>query len=225
MGMPGRRPSPAYHPYFVSKTTHRALRLAVASLIATALLAQLAISLSRSDLTIVRFFSFFTVLSNTSAVVMLTLLAARPGRDDAAGFASFRGAVTLYMTVTFVVYAVVLAPNAVDVGLTEPWIDWTLHIVGPLAVAADWISSPPTSLLRGTTLSAWLVFPAAYLVYTLVRGPIVDWYPYPILDPNEVTNGYTGVAMWSAVILVVFIGLGFVYRWWSNRRVMEMRSA
>lgn len=208
----------------MSRTTHRALRLALASLIATALLAQLAISLSRSDLTLVRFFSFFTVLSNTSAVVMLTLLAARPGRDDTARFASFRGAVTLYMTVTFVVYAVVLAPNAVDVGLTEPWIDWTLHIVGPLAIVADWIASPPMTRLRTATVPIWLVFPAVYLVYTLIRGPIVDWYPYPILDPSE-GNGYATVAMWSGVIVVVVVGFGLLYLWWSNRRVMETRSA
>jgi hypothetical protein len=208
----------------MSRTTHRALRLALASLIATALVAQLAISLSRSDLTIIRFFSFFTVLSNSSAVVMLTLMASRPGRDDAAGFATFRGAVTLYMTVTFLVYAVVLAPNTVDVGLTEPWIDWTLHIIGPIAVAADWISSPPATPLRTNTVSIWLVFPAVYLVYTLIRGPIVDWYPYPILDPNE-GDGYAGVAIWSALILVVFVVFGFLYRWWSNRRVMETQSA
>ncbi|MGB8362320.1 MAG: Pr6Pr family membrane protein [Acidimicrobiia bacterium] len=208
----------------MSRTTHRALRLALASLIATALLAQLAISLSKSDLTIVRFFSFFTVLSNTAAAVMLTLLAGRPGRDGSAGFAMFRGAVTVYMTVTFLVYAIVLAPDTVDVGLTEPWIDWTLHIIGPIAVTADWLFSPPATSLEPRTVSIWIVFPAVYLAYTLIRGPIVDWYPYPILDPNQ-SDGYAMVAMWSAVVLVVIVVFGFLYRWWGNRQVVGGRSA
>lgn len=208
----------------MSRTTHRALRLALASLIATALLAQLAISLSKSDLTIVRFFSFFTVLSNTAAAVMLTLLAGRPGRDGTVGLATFRGAVTVYMTVTFLVYAFVLAPNTVDVGLTEPWIDWTLHIIGPIAVAADWLFSPPSTSLEPSTVSIWIVFPAVYLAYTLIRGPIVDWYPYPILDPNQ-SDGYAVVAMWSAVVLVVIVGFGLLYRWWANRRVVGAQSA
>jgi hypothetical protein len=208
----------------MSRSTHRALRLALASLIATALLAQLAISLSKSDLTIVRFFSFFTVLSNTAAAVMLTLLAGRPGRDGSAGFATFRGAVTVYMTVTFLVYIFVLAPNTVDVGLTEPWIDWTLHIIGPVAVTADWLFSPPSTGLEPRTVSIWIVFPAVYLAYTLIRGPIVDWYPYPILDPSQ-SDGYAVVAMWSAVVLVVIVVFGFLYRWWANRRFVGAQSA
>jgi hypothetical protein len=208
----------------MSRTTHRGLRLALASLIATALLAQLVISLSRSDLTIVRYFSFFTVLANTSAVVLLILLAARPGRDRSVAFAMFRGAVTVYMTVTFIVYLVVLAPNAVDVGLTEPWIDWTLHIVGPVAVALDWLLYPPAARLQTSATPIWLIFPAAFLVYTLIRGTIVDWYPYSILDPNE-GNGYATVAMWSIVILVTITFFGLLYQWWSNRRVMEAQSA
>lgn len=208
----------------MSRTTHRAIRLALASLIATALVAQLTISLSRSDLTIVRFFSFFAVLSNTSAVVMLTLLSARPGRDRSSRFAIFRGAVTVYMSVTFLVYAVVLAPNAVDVGFTEPWVDWTLHVVGPVAVALDWVLSPPAVRLQTNTVLSWLAFPALYLVYTLVRGPIVDWYPYPILDPNE-SNGYGTVAMWSGVVLVVIVAFGFLYSWWANREAPEAQPA
>ena len=30
----------------------------------------------------------------------------------------------------------------------------------------------------------WLVFPLGYTAYTLARGPVVDWYPYPFLDPR-----------------------------------------
>ena len=62
----------------MSETTHRALRLALASLLLVALVSQLFIGLSRSELTVVRFFSYFTVLSNALAVIMLTMLATRP---------------------------------------------------------------------------------------------------------------------------------------------------
>ena len=47
----------------------------------------------------------------------------------------------------------------------------------------------------------WLVVPLAYLVYSLVRGAVVDWYPYPFMDPGE--HGYAGVAVTSVVIAVV----------------------
>jgi len=200
----------------MSETTLRSIRLALASLLTVALLAQLAIGMSRADLTVGNFFSFFTILSNTAAVVMLVLLAARPGRTADKGFSIFRGAVTVYMSVTGLVYATLLGPTGIDVGLTEPWVNWSLHVIGPLVIAADWVAHRPGIRMAHTALLIWLGFPAAYLVYTLVRGVIVDWYPYPFLDPAE-TGGYGGVAVWSGVVLVVILGFGYGYLWWANR--------
>lgn len=200
----------------MSRTTHRALRLALASLLLVALLAQLAIGMSRSSLTVANFLSFFTVLSNVSAVVLLILLAARPGHDVSPTFAVFRGAVTVYMSVTGLVYVILLAPIAAEVGVAEPWIDWSIHVIGPVAIAIDWILAPPPTELSLGSLWVWLVFPTAYMAYSLVRGVIVEWYPYPFLDPAE--GGYPAVAIWSVVVLVVILGFGFVYYWWANRR-------
>jgi len=200
----------------MSETPLRSIRLTLASLLMVALMAQLAIGMSRADLGVANFFSFFTILSNVSAVVMLTMLAFRPGRIDEQGFSVFRGAVTVYMSVTGLVYATLLGPTGIDVGLTEPWVNWTLHIVGPLALAIDWIVHRPGVELPANAWLIWLGFPAAYLVYTLVRGAIVDWYPYPFLDPGE-TDGYGGVALWSGVVLVVIMTFGFGYQWWANR--------
>jgi hypothetical protein len=50
-----------------------------------------------------------------------------------------------------------------------------------------------------------LIYPMLYLVYSLIRGPIVDWYRYPFLDPDE-AGGYLGVALYS-VGITVGIGL------------------
>jgi hypothetical protein len=200
----------------MSESTHRALRLALASLLFAALVSRLLIGLSRSDVTLLRFFGYFTVLSNTLAVIMLAIHAVSPDRDSERWFALFRGAVTVYMTVTAVAYAVFLAPNLADVAVAEPWIAWTLHIVGPFAIALDWFVFPPSVGLGSEAPAIWLVFPAIYLVYSLIRGPIADWYPFPFLDPIEV-GGYLSAALWSAGVLVVVLGFGWGYRWWANR--------
>lgn len=207
----------------MSPTVLRSLRLALASLLAVALLAQLAIGMSRSALTVVRFFSHFTVLSNAVAVVLLVMLAARPGRDASPRFAVFRGGVTVYMSVTGVVYALLIAPVAGDVGVPEPWIDWCIHVIGPIAIALDWIVHPPPVKISVESLWIWLIFPAAYLGYSLIRGPFVDWYPYPFLDPAS--GGYGTVAMWSGVVLVVISSFGYAYHWWANRRLALTKTA
>lgn len=204
----------------MNDTLLRSLRLTLASLITVALVAQVFIGLSRGPFSFVRFFSYFTVLSNTSAVVMLTMLAARPRRDLLQGFAVFRGAVTVYMTVTGLVYAFILLPAGIDVGVVEPWIDWSIHVIGPIGIAVDWIVNRPQVSLPQSAPFVWLVFPAVYLTYTLIRGSFVEWYPYPILDPVE-TGGYGGVALWSLVILAIILGFSYAYLWWAGRPKAE----
>jgi hypothetical protein len=207
----------------MNRTVLRSLRLALASLLAVALLAQLAIGMSRSALTVVRFFSYFTVLSNAMAVVLLVLLAARPGRDASPRFAIFRGAITVYMSVTGLVYALLIAPVAGDVGVPEPWIDWCIHVIGPIAVALDWIAHPPPVRLPGDSVWIWLLFPAAYLSYSSIQGPFIDWYPYSFLDPAQ--SGYGTVAMWSGIVLLVISSFGYAYYWWANRRLAVIKMA
>lgn len=204
----------------MSATTLRSLRLAVASLLAVALVAQLAIGMSRGDLTVVRYLSNFSILANAAAVVLLTMLAARPGRDSSPTFALFRGATTVYMTVTALVYAVILAPSTLDVGLTEPWVDWSLHVVGPMALLVDWVMNRPEAKLPRSAPLTWMVFPAAYLGYILGRGEIVGWYPYPTLDPDR-SGGYGGVAVRSLAVLVIILGLAYAYAWWAGREQAE----
>lgn len=202
----------------MGETTHRAMRLALASLLAAALISQFVIGATDSGLTVVNFFSYFTVLSNAAAVVMLTLLAFRPERDRSTVFATFRGAVTVYMSVTGFVYATILYPQLVDVGVPEPWIDLSLHVIGPILVALDWILYPPPLRLSSRSPVLWLTFPAVYLGYSLIRGSMVDWYPYPFLDPNQSDIGYAAVGVWSIVVLVVIGGFNSLYYWWCNRR-------
>ncbi|MGH8952460.1 MAG: Pr6Pr family membrane protein [Acidimicrobiia bacterium] len=199
----------------MSGTTHRALRLALASLLTVALVARLAIGMSRNDLTVAQFFSLFTVLSNLVAIAVLVMLAWRPDRGRGAGFIIFRGAVTVYMAVTGGSYALILVPDVIPAGLSEPWVDWCLLLVGPIAVAIDWALQPPSLPLPAQAVAIWLVFPAVYLVYTLTRGEVLGWYPYPFLDPGR--SGYGAIGVWSAVVLTVVLGLGYVARWWANR--------
>jgi len=161
------------------------------------------------------YFYFFTILSNILAVVLLGGQALRPGWMSTN--ATLRGAVTLYMTITGMVYAVLLAPISADVGLIDPWVNFVLHSLGPVAVLIDWLLFPPVQRLGTRTLWIWLVFPAVYLTVTMIRGPIVDWYPYPFLDPRG-DGGYPTVVAYSLAVLLVFIAVGSFLTWWANQR-------
>ena len=195
----------------------RIARLVTAILIAAALTYQFGKSAQIETFDPINFFFYFTVLSNIAAAVLLAFEAVRPAAMSSPGSAVVRGAVTLYMAVTGLVYAVLLAPQAADVAVTSRWVDFVVHVVAPIVVVADWFVDPPRSRPTVAEAALWLVFPLVFLVVSLVRGPIVDWYPYPFLDPDE-NAGYGGVALTSLGILVVFLGIAAALRWWAGRR-------
>ena len=58
---------------------------------------------------------------------------------------------------------------------------------------------------------------SAYLIYSTIRGLIVDWYPDPFLNPDEV-GGYGGVAA-HAVGIAALAALGTWVIVWTGLRV------
>ena len=109
------------------------------------------------------------------------------------------------MTVTLVVYALLL--SGTDVDTATPWVNTVVHQLMPIAVIADWLLDPPRRQISFRDSLVWLVYPLAWTAYTLIRGPIADWYPYPFLDPAN--GGYGTVAGYVIGILI----LGAVLCW------------
>jgi hypothetical protein len=155
------------------------------------------------------YLGYFTNISNIFASVVFIFSALylvkhrKPSpRDDI-----IRGAATLYMAVTGLVYVTLLSGE--DLGLLMPWVNIVTHILMPIAVIADWLFQPPLSKITFKRALLWLIFPGVYLVYSLIRGSIVGWYPYPFLNPEKV-DGYGGVALYCAAILMAFLVLGWL---------------
>ena len=68
----------------------------------------------------------------------------------------------------------------------------------------------------------WLIFPLLYFAYSLIRGAIVDWYPYPFMDPR--LHGYGHVALNCLVIAVGFAVLSIAIAY-STRIVNRSEPA
>jgi hypothetical protein len=149
------------------------------------------------------FFSFFTIQSNLLAAAVflagavLLLRGKRKGVPD-----MWRGAATLYMVITGVIFMLLLS-GLDSIPLTAmPWDNTVLHYIMPIAVLADWIMDPPKRKIAFRKAVPWLAFPIAYLVYTLIRGHYTEWYPYPFL--NALDKGYATVLS-TAVIVALFV--------------------
>lgn len=162
------------------------------------------------------FFSFFTIQSNILGVAALFALVLVPRARRSAFFDGARGAVVLYIAITGVVFALLLAGLQEDLQTTIPWVDFVVHKLMPVVLVADWLIDPSRHKLPRWTVLAWLAYPLAWFTYTLVRGETVDWYPYPFVDVSKL--GYDGVLGRSVGLFVGFALAAAALLWLGNRR-------
>ncbi len=158
---------------------------------------------------VVNFFSYFTNLSNLFAAIVLIVGAFQliTHRQPSAVTDLIRGMAVVNMMVVGIVFSVLL--RDVDMGNLLPWVNTLLHYIMPIAVVLEWLLQPPRTKLGVKHLLLCQVFPLLYLVYVLIRGAIVGWYPYPFLNPANV-GGYSGVAAYVIGIIVVFVIAGWL---------------
>jgi hypothetical protein len=170
-------------------------RVLLALLGFSALVTEVATLVERGRFEPGNFFSFFTVEANLLAVLAL-LVSAVARRSAATDFV--RGASTLFMVLVFVVFSLLLSGLDPSRLTAVPWDNTVLHHLMPIAVLLDWLVDPPARPIPFRRAALWLVVPLVYVVYSLVRGSLVGWYPYPFLDVGEL--GWGQVLVTCAVI-------------------------
>jgi hypothetical protein len=127
---------------------------------------------------------------------------------DSARIAVLRLCVATYMATTGVVYNLLLRGIELPQGQTVPWSNEVLHVVAPLLLVLDWLLAPGRRRVEWKAIGAVVAFPIVWAVYTLIRGPIAGWYPYPFLDPSLAPTGYASVAFYVVLIAVIIGGVG-----------------
>jgi hypothetical protein len=169
--------------------------------------------------TIIRFFSYFTVLSNIFVAVCCTALLVNPAHRFFSR-ASTQASLVLYIAVVGLVYNTVLRFLWTPEGLQ--WaVDELLHAVMPALYIIYWIIYSPKKDLAWKQLPGWMVYPLAYMAYTIIHGAISGFYPYPFIDVVQL--GYPAALRNAAAILLLFVaaaaGIMAVGRFWARRPV------
>jgi hypothetical protein len=157
-------------------------RLLTSLLVAAAVITQLVYGLHNiTGFTATNFFSFFTIQSNIIGAVVFGITGyAALQNHTVERLAYLRGAATLYMTITGIIYVLLLS-NA-DVQTPLPWVNLTLHYIFPVIIVIDWLFDNPARRIRFKKALVWLVFPLLYAAYSFIRGAATGWYPYPFLN-------------------------------------------
>jgi hypothetical protein len=145
--------------------------------------------------------AFFTVESNLIVGATTGLLAWRLDRPSTV-FRTFRLIGLVAITVTGVVYHVALA-SIFDLDGIHQLGNQLVHTVVPLLTVLGWLIFGP----RGQTSRrvAWLslLYPLCWLAFTLIRGAVIHWYPYPFIDVAVIGYGKAILnAFWVSLLLL-----------------------
>lgn len=155
---------------------------------------------------VVRYCSYLTIWSNALVAWSTATLASGIDRDSPVWRALRLDAVVICFG-GGVVHFFFLRP-ILDLDGADLLADKLLHMVVPLLAVIGWVAFGPRERATRQDLAPFLVVPVAWLVYTLIRGAIVDWYPYPFIDVAE--HGY-GVVLLNALGISCFlVGMAFL---------------
>lgn len=147
--------------------------------------------------TLVNFFSYFTILSNIFVALTLSVK-----KESVFSGNNIRSAIAVYIFIVGLVYNLVLR----NVWSPRSWqllADNLLHVAVPVVYTIFWLLFVPKGILKWKDLIPWLIFPCFYLAYSMVRGALTGWYPYPFL--NAELLGYSKVAVNSSFVFLAFI--------------------
>jgi hypothetical protein len=199
------------------------LRLIAGATLVVALVFQITEKAVNNDLIADQYFSYFTILATILAIVVLIVggvLALRHPVDPVA-YTVARMSVTTYAVVTALVYNVLLRGIPDEGFIVSPWPGEIMHVWIPLFLLLDWLFSPGRPALRWTGLRIVVIFPLVWIAFTLVRGAITGWFPYPFLEPS---TGILSIALYILGIAALIIGLASLAIAWSRRGYLSRAS-
>lgn len=147
--------------------------------------------------------AFFTIQSNLLVGVAALLLALRLERSSG-WFAVLRLAGLTAITVTGIVFHAVLA-QTLDLDSWAAVGNELVHTVVPVMAIVGWLMLGPRGLCSARIAWLSLLFPVLWLAFTLIRGAIVHWYPYPFIDVTQL--GYGGAAVNCVWVALLMLGL------------------
>jgi len=158
---------------------------------------------------IANLFSYFTILCNLLVASSVTFSIFLPKTQVGIYFSS----VSVQTAIALYIFIVALVYNSVLRGLLilEGWqivVDNMLHVVIPILYLLYWFFFVPKTYLNWKNGMYWILFPLIYLIYSLIRGAIVQWYPYPFL--NAAKYGYNQVIFNIGIMILVFFSAGAI---------------
>lgn len=157
----------------------------------------------------VRFFSFFTILTNCIVFICSALLLFGGSFKLGTFFrkSTTITAITVYIIIVGIVFNLLLR-SVVDLKGLHAVVSEIFHTIVPILFFLYWLFFINLEKVTVKTILLWLFYPIVYVIYTLLHGIYTNFYPYPFIDatklgfPTAIING-----LFVLLAFVVFSGI------------------
>lgn len=174
--------------------------------------------------TIIRYFSFFTILTNLLVACWFSIVVLQKPLQWVSFFSSVsvQTACTVYILVVGIVYNLILRFTWQPEGL-QKIVDETLHSIVPLLVLIYWVCFVTKSALKWHVALWWLAYPFCYTIYTVLRGIYSNDYPYPFIDVTKI--GYSKAILNGLLTLLFFFLLSLLVIYLNNLSARKTKTS
>ncbi len=170
----------------------------------------------------VRFFSFFTITTNSIVFISTTMLLFG-GKCKINSF--FRKcktitAITVYILIVGIVFNLLLR-QIVDLKGHHLIVSEIFHTVVPVLFFFYWLFFVSPEKISFKVILFWLIYPLIYMIYTLLHGFISSFYPYPFIDVTKL--GLKTALINGLFVLIAFVILSVILIFISKIRTKASR--
>ncbi|WP_421753923.1 Pr6Pr family membrane protein [Croceimicrobium sp.] len=155
--------------------------------------------------TLIRFFSFFTILTNSMVAIYHSFELAGSKRLRKPALLT---ALTVYIFIVGLIYQIALRSIWEPQGLAMV-VDELLHSLIPFLSLIYWWLYEDAKLLKWEQIPWFLIYPLIYLIYILIRGAYSGFYPYPFLQVDEI--GWTQSLQNIGLLFFTFLAFGSLF--------------
>jgi hypothetical protein len=166
-------------------------------------------------------YKYYTMQTNLFVAIWLTIALIFNYKPDKLKKIKgvIKGGITIYITITFIVFAIMLSSLYNPTETIERFTNIATHYIIPIAFLLDWVFTEKTINYKWLNLVFWIIYPILYLVLAIIHGTITGDYLYPFLDVVDLGYGYFFLSV--LILLAAFIFLGIllilVNKLWNNR--------
>ncbi len=153
-------------------------------------------------------FKYFTLQSNLIVAIYFAIYLIGNYKNKKF-FNKMIGGVTTYISITFVVFFIILEPIFSPEGLSLAG-SILNHYVTPILVLGFLYEFRIDYTLKNKDIKIWIIYPIIYLCFLIVHGLFTKDYLYPFFYVNEVGVAGLIISMFSLVILFFILSFSIV---------------